>query len=141
MTVGKIYGGLLIFENWKTTKFGNVPFPKVTIKVSPVCSIVSLNESRRCGLLILVRKRPSAQVVACTPTLSHQLGGIHDLFQRPFDPNSVPLSSMLKNRNKKPIIKQTFDPAPPMLTHGDFDGPRADYGERPKSLGQYGSVS
>ena len=32
MTVGKIYGGLLIFENWKTTKFGNVPFPKVTNK-------------------------------------------------------------------------------------------------------------
>ena len=29
MTVGKIYGGLLIFENWKATKFGNVPFPKV----------------------------------------------------------------------------------------------------------------
>ena len=128
--MGKIYGGLLIFENWKTTKFGNVPFPKVTIKVSSVCSFVSLYESRCCG-----------RVVAFTLTLSQQLGGIHDLFQRPFDPNSVPLSSMLKNRNKKPIIKQTFDPAPPMQTHGDFDGPRADYGERPQSLGQYGSVS
>ena len=33
LTVGKIYGGLLIFENWKATKFGNVPFPKVLLKV------------------------------------------------------------------------------------------------------------
>ena len=25
LTVGKIYGGLLILENWKTTKFGRLP--------------------------------------------------------------------------------------------------------------------
>lgn len=25
LTVGKIYGGLLILENWKTTKFGRIP--------------------------------------------------------------------------------------------------------------------
>ena len=25
LTVGKIYGGLLILENWKTTKFGKIP--------------------------------------------------------------------------------------------------------------------
>ena len=25
LTVGKIYGGLLILENWKASKFGNIP--------------------------------------------------------------------------------------------------------------------
>ena len=29
LTVGKIYGGLLIYENWKVTKFGNLPNQKV----------------------------------------------------------------------------------------------------------------
>ncbi len=29
LTVGKIYGGLLILENWKATKFGNMPSSKV----------------------------------------------------------------------------------------------------------------
>ena len=31
LTVGKIYGGLLILENWKQTKFGGLPLPKVTV--------------------------------------------------------------------------------------------------------------
>ena len=30
LTVGKIYGGLLILENWKQTKFGGLPLPKVS---------------------------------------------------------------------------------------------------------------
>ena len=29
LTVGKIYGGLLILENWKQTKFGSFPTSKV----------------------------------------------------------------------------------------------------------------
>ena len=29
LTVGKIYGGLLILENWKQTKFGSFPTQKV----------------------------------------------------------------------------------------------------------------
>lgn len=29
LTVGKIYGGLLILENWKASKFGNIPTHKV----------------------------------------------------------------------------------------------------------------
>ena len=29
LTVGKIYGGLLILENWKASKFGNIPNQKV----------------------------------------------------------------------------------------------------------------
>ena len=29
LTVGKIYGGLLILENWKASKFGNMPSQKV----------------------------------------------------------------------------------------------------------------
>jgi len=31
LTVGKIYGGLLILENWKATKFGNLRLLKVII--------------------------------------------------------------------------------------------------------------
>ena len=31
LTVGKIYGGLLILENWKQSKFGNMPLQKVTM--------------------------------------------------------------------------------------------------------------
>ena len=30
LTVGKIYGGLLILENWKASKFGNIPVQKVS---------------------------------------------------------------------------------------------------------------
>ena len=30
LTVGKIYGGLLILENWKASKFGNMPSQKVS---------------------------------------------------------------------------------------------------------------
>ncbi len=31
LTVGKIYGGLLILENWKSSKFGHMPTQKVEI--------------------------------------------------------------------------------------------------------------
>ncbi len=33
LTVGKIYGGLLILENWKSSKFGNVPVQKVSFSL------------------------------------------------------------------------------------------------------------
>ncbi len=33
LTVGKIYGGLLILENWKSSKFGNVPVQKVILAI------------------------------------------------------------------------------------------------------------
>ena len=33
LTVGKIYGGLLILENWKASKFGNMPNHKVSHQV------------------------------------------------------------------------------------------------------------
>ena len=33
LTVGKIYGGLLILENWKASKFGNMPNHKVSYQV------------------------------------------------------------------------------------------------------------
>ena len=32
LTVGKIYGGLLILENWKTTKFGRIPNSQRPVK-------------------------------------------------------------------------------------------------------------
>ena len=31
LTVGKIYGGLLILENWKATKFGKTPMSDVVV--------------------------------------------------------------------------------------------------------------
>ena len=31
LTVGKIYGGLLILENWKATKFGKVPISEAQV--------------------------------------------------------------------------------------------------------------
>ena len=31
LTVGKIYGGLLILENWKATKFGKTPMLDVVV--------------------------------------------------------------------------------------------------------------
>jgi hypothetical protein len=31
LTVGKIYGGLLILENWKSSKFGNGPIHSVSL--------------------------------------------------------------------------------------------------------------
>ena len=43
LTVGKIYGGLLLLENWKQSKFGSSPLPKVklhtTTKFSPEGSV------------------------------------------------------------------------------------------------------
>ena len=36
LTVGKIYGGLLILENWKTTKFGRIPNSQRPVKRSSI---------------------------------------------------------------------------------------------------------
>ena len=33
LTVGKIYGGLLILENWKASKFGNGPIHSVSYRL------------------------------------------------------------------------------------------------------------
>jgi hypothetical protein len=35
LTVGKIYGGLLILENWKTTKFGRIPSSQRPVSGNP----------------------------------------------------------------------------------------------------------
>jgi hypothetical protein len=32
LTVGKIYGGLLILENWKATKFGKIPMTNAQVR-------------------------------------------------------------------------------------------------------------
>ena len=34
LTVGKIYGGLLILENWKTTKFGKLASSDRPVSIS-----------------------------------------------------------------------------------------------------------
>ena len=34
LTVGKIYGGLLILENWKATKFGKTPMMDVVVSTA-----------------------------------------------------------------------------------------------------------
>jgi hypothetical protein len=39
LTVGKIYGGLLILENWKTTKFGRIPSSQRPVRGSQPTSI------------------------------------------------------------------------------------------------------
>ena len=39
LTVGKIYGGLLILENWKASKFGNMPSQKVSKSQFLKCSL------------------------------------------------------------------------------------------------------
>ena len=37
LTVGKIYGGLLMLENWKATRFGNIPSQKVSLaQLAPI---------------------------------------------------------------------------------------------------------
>ena len=33
LTVGKIYGGLLILENWKATKFGKMAMSDMQVRV------------------------------------------------------------------------------------------------------------
>ena len=45
LTVGKIYGGLLILENWKQTKFGTVDQP-ISTKVSSYIGL-DYNEFKR----------------------------------------------------------------------------------------------
>ena len=37
LTVGKIYGGLLILENWKTTKFGKIPNSQRPVNILWLC--------------------------------------------------------------------------------------------------------
>jgi hypothetical protein len=53
--VGKIYGGLLILENWKATKFGNLPMLKVSeerVENALDISIVPYTEAKKRKCLI-----------------------------------------------------------------------------------------
>lgn len=41
LTVGKIYGGLLILENWKATKFGKVAMSEAQVGRKAVAGLLS----------------------------------------------------------------------------------------------------
>ena len=57
LTVGKIYGGLLIYENWKVTKFGNLPNQKV-------CNFyISLNIIHRVQKKYMIKTRLSILLI------------------------------------------------------------------------------
>ena len=54
LTVGKIYGGMLILENWKQTRFAGMPVLKQQMKLYPemYADPIPVSESRpfkRCG--------------------------------------------------------------------------------------------
>ena len=53
LTVGKIYGGLLILENWKSSKFGNGPIHSVSHGVCMSEGFAEIRHFRKCLSLSL----------------------------------------------------------------------------------------